>query len=207
MLAQHPFAITFPPPSLSLLPPHNYRQPHAGVHTLMRCGSRCAVHMGQSCRTCDGGRIGSAGREGLQGRGTLQRGNGRVCDRRCLRPTTAAAVAASRTTGGACLVDGVIMIEVQMCEHSWSLWAAQIDTECVWATSAVQRTHTLKRLLRKRRHISVFVVCVRMLDKRVPDAVPEKGAHVPRQTRSWCAHQSTPPLLGPSCHERLRAAR
>ena len=108
--------------------------------------------------------------------------------------------------GGACLVDGVIMIEVQMCEHSWSLWAAQIDTECVWATSAVQRTHTLKRLLRKRRHISVFVARVRMLDKRVPDAVPEKGAHVPRQTRSWCAHQSTPALLGPSCHERLRAA-
>ena len=97
MLAQHPFAITLPPPSLSLLPPHNYRQPHTGVHTLMRCGSRCAVHMGQSCRRCDGGRIGSAGREGLQGRGTLQRGNGRVCDRRCRRPTTAAAVAASRT--------------------------------------------------------------------------------------------------------------
>ena len=69
-----------------------HRCPH-----IMRCGSRCAVRMGQSCRTCDGGRIGSAGRVGLQGRGTLQRGNGRVCDRRCCRPTTAAAVAAPRT--------------------------------------------------------------------------------------------------------------
>ena len=80
--------------------------------------------------------------------------------------------------GGACLVDGVIMVEVQVCEHGWSLQAAQIDAECMWATGAVQRTHTLKRLLHKGRHVSVFVACVRMLDERVPVAVPEAGAHV-----------------------------
>jgi hypothetical protein len=93
MLAQPRYAIISPPPSLSFLPQHTT----ADCRTLMRGGSSCAVRMGQSCQTCYGGRIGSAGRVGFPRRGTLQRGNGRVCDRRCRRPTTAARVAASRT--------------------------------------------------------------------------------------------------------------
>ena len=59
--------------------------------------------------------------------------------------------------GGACPVDGVIMVKVQVCMHAcWSLSADQIDAKCVWATGAVQRTRTLERRLHRGTHVSVL---------------------------------------------------
>lgn len=64
----------------------------------MRCGSTCAAHMEQTCRTCDEDRTGSGGREGTMRHAKLRRGNGRDCGHRCRLPTTAAPQAICRTS-------------------------------------------------------------------------------------------------------------
>ena len=79
---------------------------------------------------------------------------------------------------GARLVDGTIMIKVEVCKRPWSVHTPQVDTECVWAASTVQRANTLERLLHKSTNVSILVMCVCMLDECVPVTTSEAGAHV-----------------------------